>query len=395
MSRKFRSLSPEIADEWDALVAGSPDGWVFSLASWQRLILAVEPWGLRDYSFAYFENARLVSVMPLQLSPLNGRMTSSGWGGSGPVIAGEIDGAARERVLRVTLEHARALAEASGAPMLDMAISPVTRSSIAQKWGVNPFVFYGFKDTSHLSQVLDLSASEDQLFNAISPKTKPLLKRALDNGIEVRRVDWGEFLDAYYACHCDTYTRTGVNPHPKAYFAGIAREIAPRGQAILLAAFTAAGEPIAFHNAARFGDATVYHTGCSRSQALDLGANHLLMWRSIALAKQDGLRWFDVGTIIPGATDAKLKGLTLFKTRFGGEPHRYIHCEMELRVHSPTAETAEAPVADYCDDQATATRAETTTYTERSAAPAHPVRDGLSGVPRRALRALSRAMRPD
>ena len=399
MSRQFRPLDPEIAGAWDALVAASPDGWAFSLAPWQRLILAVERWGLRDYSFAYYENGRLVSVMPLQLSSVTNRMTSSGWGGSGPVIAGDLDAAARERVLRVTLEHARALAQEAGAAVLDMAVFPVTRSSIAQRWGVNPFVFLGFKDTSHISQVIDLSPSEDELFAAISPKTKPLLQRALDNGIEARRVDWAEFLDAYYDCHCETYTRTGVDPHPKAYFAGIAHEMAPRGYAVLLAAFTRAGEPIAFHNAARFGVGALYHTGCSRAQALDLGANHLLLWRSILFAKQDGVGWFDVGTIIPGATDPKLKGLTLFKTRFGGEPHRYIHCEMELPARAPAAAPAETPPAENCDEPATEPPPEATYLGEAEgvarvpqSAPPRP-QGGFAGPARRGLCAVARALR--
>jgi hypothetical protein len=311
---------------------------VFSLAAWLRLILAVEQWGLRDHSFGYYENGQLVAVMPLQFSPATTRMSSSGWGGSGPVLAAGLDQSARERVMRLTLAHARALAQEAGASALDMAISPVTRSAIALRWGVNPFVFHGFQDTSKIAQVIDLSPSEADLFAAVSPKTKPMLQRARDEGIEVRRVDWGEFLDAYYACHCETYARTGVAAHPKPYFAGIAQEIAPRGHAVLLAAFTRSGEPIAFHNAARFGEGTLYHTGCSTAQALELGANHLLMWHSIVLAKQDGVRWFDVGTILPGTTDPKLKGLTLFKTRFGGEPHRYLHCEMALATSDASAD---------------------------------------------------------
>ena len=392
MSRQFRPLSPEIADDWDALVEGSPDGWVFSLAGWQRLILAVEPWALRDHSFAYYENAKLVAVMPLQFSPHSGRMSSSGWGGSGPVIACGLEGAARERVLRVTLDHARALAEEVGAPVLDMTISPVTRTSIALRWGVNPFVFFGFKDSSQISQVIDLSASEEQLFDAVSPKTKPLLQRARDHGIEVRRVDWAEYLDAYYACHCETYTRTGVTPHPRAYFSGIAQQIAPRGNAVLLAAFTAAGEPIAFHNAARFGEGAFYHTGCSRSEALEFGANHLLLWRSLVLAKQDGVRWFDVGTIIPGATDPKLKGLTLFKTRFGGEPHRCMHCEMELSVSAPALEAAPA---ENCDEPATETPANEPANTDGGAQRARraPSPGGFARAGRRILGALSRSKR--
>ncbi len=344
MSREFVPLNADIASDWDKLVEGSPDGWVFALAPWQRLILAVEPWGLRDYSFAHYENRRLVAVMPLQWSPHTNRMASSGWGGSGPVLAGNLDARARDRVLAVMIRHARTLAIEAGASVLELAVLPVTRSSIGARWGVNPFAFYGFTDCSQLSQVLDLSRSEDELFQAISPTTKPLLKRALDHGIEVRRVDWVEYLDAYYPCHCETYARTGVDPHPKAYFSGIAHEIAPLGYAVLLAAFTHRGEPIAFHNAARFGNGALYHTGCSHPRALELGTNHLLLWQSILSAKQDGLGWFDVGTILPGTTDPKLKGLSLFKTRFGGETHRFFRCEMELPGRVPAPDSSGAVV---------------------------------------------------
>ena len=208
------------------------------------------------------------------------------------------------------------------------------------------FCILWLTDRSQLSQVLDLSRSEDELFQAISPTTKPLLKRALDHGIEVRRVDWVEYLDAYYDCHCETYARTGVDPHPKAYFSGIAHEIAPLGYAVLLAAFTHTGEPIAFHNAARFGKGALYHTGCSHPRALELGANHLLLWQSILSAKQDGLNWFDVGTILPGTTDPKLKGLSLFKTRFGGEAHQFFRCEMELPGRVPAPDSSDGVVEE-------------------------------------------------
>jgi hypothetical protein len=65
VNQRFVALTPEIAGDWDRLVRDSPDGWAFSLSGWQRLILAVEEWQLRDHSFALCENERLVSVMPL------------------------------------------------------------------------------------------------------------------------------------------------------------------------------------------------------------------------------------------------------------------------------------------------------------------------------------------
>ena len=287
-----------------------------------------------DHSFAVSENGQLVAVMPLQYSPHTKRMTSSGWGGSGPVIRGDLEGVVRERVLRLTLDYARAQAETAAASVLDIAISPASRAALSQHWGVNPFIFYGYRDVSLLSQVVDLSPTPEQLFAALPKKTRYVLRKLSSSGVQIRRVEWRHYLDTYYKVHRETYIRTGVSPHPKSYFAGIACEMAPRGHAVLLAAFSADGEAIAFNNTARFGEGAFYHTGCSRSQALNLDANHLLLWHAMLAAKEDGIRWFDLGTINPLADDPKLKSLSIFKTRFGGEPHRFFRCELTLS--SPT-----------------------------------------------------------
>ena len=44
----------------------------------------------------------------------------------------------------VVIDHTRAIAIEAGASILEVAISPVTQSSIAARRGVNSFVFYGF-----------------------------------------------------------------------------------------------------------------------------------------------------------------------------------------------------------------------------------------------------------
>lgn len=330
VSRQFIPFCSALAAEWDRTVHGSPDGWVFGLSGWQRLILAVERWALRDHSFALRENGELAAVMPLQFNPASRLMTSSGWGGTGPIISGTRSGKVRERTLGLMLEHARELAREAGATMLDFVTSPVTQSSLALRWGVNPFLSYGFRDVSQVSQVIDLSGSDEQLRAALSDKTKSTMRRALNDGIEIREVSWADYLDDYYDAHTETYQRTGVPPHPRAYFAGIAGEIAPQGHAVLLAAFDRGGKAIGFNNTARFGGGAFYHTGCSRRAALDNGTNHLLLWTSILAARKAGCRWFDVGPVDPGSEDPKVRGLTLFKTRFGGEPHRLIRSEMTL-----------------------------------------------------------------
>src|SRR5262245_29798055 len=110
MNVRFVPLAEMIADEWDKLVYGSPDGWAFSLSGWQRLILRVPEFQLRDHSFATYENGSLIAVMPLQSNAAANLTASTGWGGSGPVLAGYLNDRQRARIFELTIEHSREIA---------------------------------------------------------------------------------------------------------------------------------------------------------------------------------------------------------------------------------------------------------------------------------------------
>ena len=100
--------------------------------------------------------------------------------------------------------------------------------------------------------------------------------------------------------------------------------MADAGYSVLWAALDQKGGTVAFHNDMHFGAGAWYHTGCSTAAGLATGANYLLFWKSMLGAKAAGRRWYDCGEIFPPGADKKLNGLTFFKTRFGGEPHRFL-----------------------------------------------------------------------
>lgn len=339
MSFTFPPITEIGEEEWDRLVRASPDGWVFSLHGWQRLVTAVEPWGFQERGFAVMEGRRLLAVMPLHWRPSHGITASSGWGGSGPVIDGTLGRNERDRVMAAALAHAEELARQDGAETIEMSCWPVTVSSLANRWAVNPFELHGYEERSRLSQVIDLSVGEEALWNGLSQTTRRWIRKAQDRGFNVRKVDWADAVDSYYQIHCETYRRTGVEPHPRTYFAGIARYNAPSGASVLFAALNDAGKPAAFHNDARLMHGAYYHTGCSHDVAQELGLNYLLMWEAIADAARSGFLWYDVGWIFPSTADSKLRGLTDFKTRFGGEPHRAFYGVRRL-AKSATAQSA-------------------------------------------------------
>jgi hypothetical protein len=328
---------------WDALVRGSPDGWVFSLWGWQELILAVETWALEDHSFAIHEGRRLLAVVPLQYHPGSGRMGSTGWGGSGPVIDGRLDGDARNNLMGLAIRHGIQLARERGSDGFDISLSPVTTTSISSAWGVNPLVFHGLEDRSGFSQVIDLSKSEDELWADLSSDARRQIKQARQAGHYVERVNWPEHVDRYYYLHTATYRRTGALPHQREYFVGIADHTASTGNSVLWAVHRIGGEVVAYHNASWFGAGASYHTGCSTVEDRDTGASYLLFWEAMLGAKQAGMLWYECGAIFPGpVATQKQKGLSTFKTKFGGQTHRQFVCGLNF-PRQPTASSAVSP----------------------------------------------------
>lgn len=299
------------------MLSTSPDAWVWALWAWQELILSVPRWQLTEAGFALLDGDRVVGVVPLQWSGDKRRLSGTGFGLTSPAVIGGVSDEDRERYRLMIFDHIRSLADAGGAQRLEFALSPVSRAAVADPSSDNPFVRFGFDDESGWARVLNLRPDADALFAQCSKDTRQQIKRARAAGVTVRRADWIASLDDYYALHTETYARTGVPPHPREYFEGIARHLGPAGHSVLWGAYDASGRPIAFHNCARFGTGAMYHTGCSAGAALENGANYLVFWESILDAKATGALDYEIGEVFPGA-EGKRSGLTTFKSKFGG-----------------------------------------------------------------------------
>jgi len=314
---------------WDALVHASPDGWPFALTAWRRIILSVTEWELEDHSFALADEEGLSVVVPLQIDRRSGVLGITGWGGCGPIVADRLSGSARGAAINGAFAQVDRIARQIGAQALRFWLPTVTRSVLEEKAAV--LDDSGFIDRSGVAQVIDLALDEAALRSAVSETARQTIRKAERTGITVAQEPWSDLIDAYYETHRENYARTGVTPHPRGYFEGIATEMAPLGHSMLWVARDRDGVPIAFHNDMQFGHGAWYHTGCSTAAALQNGANYLLFWHAMLGAKVAGRRWYDCGEIFPNADDRKQKGLTLFKTRFGGAPRRFVKAEKIYR----------------------------------------------------------------
>jgi hypothetical protein len=343
---EFVSLTPEIADEWDRVVFNSEDGWAFSLSSW--LWMAAPSWQMENRSFAIRENGKLVAVMPLHWVPAGKRLASGGWGYGGPVILAGVSPADRRRLWCAVFSRVRETAAQLGTDSINVVISPLCQSSLTNHWGVNPLVEFGFTDVSTHTRIVNLSLEENEMWYGLAQDARQQIKRARAAGYTVRRCPWKEMVDEYYRVHVENYNRTGVKPHPKTYFEGIAN--LPDDRHALWVGIAPNGMPVAFHNDARFGVTALYHTGCSETAHLKSGINFWLFWEALLGAKADGCAWYETGEAFPQSQGGKEKGLTDFKGKFGGELHRFFKGERTLEASPPSAAKTILPLSESSPD---------------------------------------------
>ena len=334
---QFTAFSAIAADDWNRVVLESDDGWALSTYEWLEMVTDV--WSQRspmdNIGFAIEENDRLVAVMPLHWIPELKLISSSGWGAGGPVVLNGFSENKREKLWKNCVDEAQRIAVQKEAAVIKIMICASTRSSLNNQWGINPLIKHGFADTSTQSLVINLEPEEDVLWQALGKNTRRTIERVSAAGYSAKRTPWSQMIDAYFDAHVETYERTGVTPHPKSYFSGIAKM--PEEYFPLWVGFTPQGEAAAFHGDISFGGSEFYFVGCSQSEHIETGINSLLFWEAIRGAKQRGNDWYESGEVFPDAVSGKEHGLTVFKSKFGGQNHRYFKGEKVMVVpdHEP------------------------------------------------------------
>lgn len=327
---KISKLSPDLAFSWDKLVADSNEGWLYGLSDWLRHIVSIERWNFKDYSFGVMKEGSLVGAMPLQLT-MDGRLCSTAMGPSGPMLANGLSAKERHNVFTEMIRRIRGIAAEVGAHELEISISAGSKSCLKNPQAENWLLTHGFEDISTDTWMVELNASQDELYRRLSSNAKREIKEAQSKGYRVREIVNRDEMDVYYDLHLETYSRTGATPHPKEYFLGMYDHFTARGLSKIWVAQNRKGKPVGFFNAAIYKDCALYWTSCSRSEDCRSGINYLMIWHSMCAAKEQGIPYFECGEAFTEALPgSKLKGLTDFKGKFGGRLHRFYKGRLTL-----------------------------------------------------------------
>jgi serine/alanine adding enzyme len=194
----------------------------------------------------------------------------------------------------------------------------------------------GFRHEAHLNFLVDLTLTEEELWERVAPSARRNIRKGRRMGVTVEEAHDLTGIAAGYGVLADVYHRIRVPlPHRSLFDAGF-RILAPLGRFTMLIA-QVQERTIGVLTLLRYrGVLTYWYTGTLREDAA-YRAGDLLVWHAISSGRARGDRVLDFGGA--GRPDQPY-GVRDFKAKYGGalvEPGRDLWVSSPLRMRVTTA----------------------------------------------------------
>ena len=171
--------------------------------------------------------------------------------------------------------------------------------------------------------MLDLILTEEELLAGMRRQTRYEVRRALKQGITVRRDNSEDIFKEFHRVQMETAKRQGfVPPNLKTLLAE--REAFSENIEIYVAE-TAEGEAIAYGLIIRDGKEGDYYEAASTALNRKMPGAYALLWQAMRDLKAGGYERFNLWGIAPAVQPGhRYAGVTTFKTGFGGSVVEYV-----------------------------------------------------------------------
>jgi hypothetical protein len=187
--------------------------------------------------------------------------------------------------------------------------------------------------------VIDLTRSEEDLWNGMDAKTRKVIRQASRENLivqemrELSATDWQTFLDAY-----DKLRSRKRQTDPLGL--GQIHELIAKGWLVATACRDAEGTLLSWHNYVRCnGRARLLNTVSAIAPERDTQWNNLVgrahrlhHWQDMLLFKAQGVHVYDLGGVYRGTDDPEQLNIARFKASFGGEPADTFDAVLPLTV---------------------------------------------------------------
>jgi lipid II:glycine glycyltransferase (peptidoglycan interpeptide bridge formation enzyme) len=309
--------------DWDSFVDESSKAWFFHLFDMQDA-LATWP-GRNDLSFVVVDTKKpnfILAIVPLVkieakiLGILDWNVIESR---GGPILKNNLVESNKQQLLDFINENLSKIGKTEKAFEVRFSTDGLAPFLAEENQSHdNQLINMGCEISVYQTWMLDLRIGKEFVWENMEKRARNAVRKAEKSGVVIRLADRPDDLDKYYDLHCQTYHRTGVNPHPRAYFENIWNKFLPTGRAVVFFA-EYNNTVVAAENFGVYKNASVYWTGAANTEGLTVQANSLVQWTAIQWMINHNIYWHEIGEAFPQLKEGKRKGLNDFKKSFGGE----------------------------------------------------------------------------
>lgn len=322
-------LTPARYEGWNQFCRQNDAAWFWHTSHWLEYTLHYRPeLHPKNYSFFCQDENRIAAICPLvREAPAPGACGGAefSYGGDpcpAPVLADSLSQKERKRVARAVLDEVEALAGRLVVQRVSFSMSSLSRS-FAKMSGpqANPLLKHGFGDISLATQIIDLSAQEQQLLHGMRKGHRADIARAAKHlacGVLDATTITPDAFDSYRRLH---HKAAGRVTRPLETFR-LMYEWICQGMAVLAQA-TLSGRDVGFALVSFYKGAAYYSSSCEDPEHNQLPIGHLMQWKIMKWLQEHGILRYEIGiqtygNLLHAPATQKDLNIALFKRGFGG-----------------------------------------------------------------------------
>jgi hypothetical protein len=202
------------------------------------------------------------------------------------------------------------------------------------------------------SVIIDLHVPESNLWNAVKPKTRKVIRQALRDGVitdqtsELSEGSWNSFRAAYQRLR-----NRKKNTEPLGI--GKIRKLIERNLFVMTTSCDSRGRVLSWHTYIRSNAHVCLLNSVSEINPEEgtkwsnmVGRAHRLHhWQDIIHFKSQGIATYDLGGVYRGTSDVEQANIARFKTSFGGQPMDTFDAILPLTIKGRIALSLASQVA--------------------------------------------------
>ncbi len=285
--------------------------------------------GVEVERVGFFENGKLVYGMQMTFHKIPYFNATAGYFPKGPMP----DDEQMQTLLEIGKKHNALYVKLE--PNIAIPLDVQSGQQSIQKYLLDQGCVPGRPLFSRHTFILDMTPTEEKLFENFKQKTRYNIRLAEKKGVQIVEDSTEQGLEDYLKILKETTKRQAFYAHSNTYFKDMWSTLSASGMAHILKAVyegkTLVTWIVFIHN-----NVLYYPYGASSSEHKELMASNLMMWEAIKFGKKNNCQSFDMwGSLGPDA-DPKdpWYGFHKFKEGYGGVLTRFIG-SYDLVINAP------------------------------------------------------------